>query len=175
MTWNTRESTLLEFLELKENSVHSQMKSSFAVGEYLSIFLFQPIKRQLIKSAISQMCWNKKPHTYTALELRRLGDRWDWESAMYWSHRRTPRPSVTRQGLRLTSACLVAVRKHEQGFLGNGRYKRWQQDRAADSKLSDTLTDVRLCRSHRGTTEKRPLNKRSNAKLSVQCPRTCSL
>lgn len=42
-----------------------------------------------------------------------------------------------------------------------------KEDRAADSKPCDTLTDVRLCTSQRGETEKRSLNKRPTAKLSV--------
>lgn len=48
-----------------------------------------------------------------------------------------------------------------------------EEDRAVDSKFSDTLTDVGLCIPERGKTEKRSL-KRPFAKLSVQCPSPCS-
>lgn len=36
------------------------------------------------------------------------------------------RVSVTKRGERLTSACLMAVRKSVQGFLGNRRCKGWE-------------------------------------------------
>ena len=70
----------------------------------------------------------------------------------------------------MTSACLMAVRNSVQGLLGNRCYKEWMEDRAADSKPCDTLTDVELCTSQRVKTEKRALNERPTAKLSVQCP-----
>lgn len=85
-----------------------------------------------------------------------VGDHWGGKSALV-SIRPKPterqmamRPSVTRQEGRLTSAGLMAVRNSVQGFLGNRCYKGWEEDRAADSKPCDTLTDVRVCTSQKG-------------------------
>lgn len=47
------------------------------------------------------------------------------------------------------------------------------ENRAADMKSSDTLTDVRLCTPKRRKKEKRPLNKRPIDKLLVWCPQPC--
>lgn len=61
-----------------------------------------------------------------------IGDHW-WRKSALVSIRPKPaerqmavRPSVTRQGGRLTSACLMAVRNGVQGFLGNLCYKGWE-------------------------------------------------
>lgn len=76
-------------------------------------------------------------HLYR-LGLNQLRGKW------LWGHQSKD------EGGRLTSACLMAVRNSVQGLLGNGCFKGWEEDRTADSKLCDTLTDVRLLHLPKG-------------------------
>lgn len=110
-----------------------------------------------------------------------VGDHWGRKSALV-SIRPKPaenqmavRVSVTKRGGRLTSACLMAVRKSMQGFLGNHRCKGWEWRRIRLQTASPvTLWQMWGFAPPKGAKEKRLLNKGPTAKLAVQCPQPCS-
>lgn len=71
-------------------------------------------------------------HTYMVLKRRMVGERRGGKSALVsirpesTERPMSMRPSATRQGGRLTSADLMAVRKGIPGFLGNHGCKGWE-------------------------------------------------